>query len=152
DEGAGTVLERDRRGGCAGGGRAGGDDEMTLMTADVRSVGALAVFGGQPRFSSPLHVGKPNLPPYERVAERLKNVFERGWLTNRGPEVLEFERRIAAIVGVRHCVAVCNATAGLEVASRALGMTGEVIVPAFTFVATAHALAWQGITPVFCDI
>ena len=49
-------------------------------------------------------------------------------------------------------IAVCNATIGLEITIRALGMTGEVIAPSFTFIATAHALQWQEITPVFCDI
>jgi len=53
---------------------------------------------------------------------------------------------------VRHCVAMCNATVALEIAFRALGLIGEAIVPSFTFVATAHALQWQEITPVFCDI
>ncbi len=53
---------------------------------------------------------------------------------------------------MRHCVAMCNATIALEIAIRALELSGEVIVPSFTFVATAHALQWQQITPVFCDI
>ena len=56
------------------------------------------------------------------------------------------------MVGVKHCVVMCNATVALEIATRALGLKGEVIVPSFTFVATAHALQWQEITPVFCDI
>jgi dTDP-4-amino-4,6-dideoxygalactose transaminase len=47
---------------------------------------------------------------------------------------------------------MCNATVALEIVIRALGLTGEVIVPSFTFVATAHALQWQEITPIFCDI
>jgi dTDP-4-amino-4,6-dideoxygalactose transaminase len=47
---------------------------------------------------------------------------------------------------------VCNGTVGLEVGIRTLGLTGEVIVPSFTFVASAHALEWLGITPVFCDV
>jgi len=59
---------------------------------------------------------------------------------------------VAALVGVRHCIAMCNATVGLEIAIRAAGLRGEVIVPSYTFIATAHALQWQGITPVFCDI
>src|SRR6185312_10178031 len=74
------------------------------------------------------------------------------WLTNDGPLVQDFESRVAQAVGVRHCVAMCNATIALEIAIRALGLKGEVIVPSFTFVATAHALQWQEITPVFCDI
>ena len=79
-------------------------------------------------------------------------MLDRVWFTNNGPLVQEFERRIAEISGVKHCVAVCNATVALEIVIRALGLTGEVIVPSFTFVATAHALQWQEITPVFCDV
>jgi dTDP-4-amino-4,6-dideoxygalactose transaminase len=66
--------------------------------------------------------------------------------------VRELEQSISDLLGVRHCIAVCNGTVGLEAAIRALGLTGEVIVPSFTFIATAHALQWQGITPVFCDV
>jgi dTDP-4-amino-4,6-dideoxygalactose transaminase len=66
--------------------------------------------------------------------------------------VQEFEARIAEHLGVSHCIAVSNATIGLQLAISALDLTGEVIVPSFTFPATAHALAWQGVRPVFCDI
>jgi dTDP-4-amino-4,6-dideoxygalactose transaminase len=47
---------------------------------------------------------------------------------------------------------MCNATIAIEITARALGMRSEVIIPSFTFVATAHALQWQEITPVFCDV
>jgi len=53
---------------------------------------------------------------------------------------------------VKHCIAVCNATIGLEILTKAIALSGEVILPSFTFIATAHALQWLGITPVFCDI
>jgi dTDP-4-amino-4,6-dideoxygalactose transaminase len=66
--------------------------------------------------------------------------------------VQELEKRVAEILGVKHAIAMCNATAALEIACRALGLEGEVIVPSYTFIATAHALQWQQITPVFCDI
>jgi dTDP-4-amino-4,6-dideoxygalactose transaminase len=66
--------------------------------------------------------------------------------------VREFEAEIARLAGVKHCLAMCNATIALQIAIRALEMKGEVIVPSFTFVATAHALQWEEITPVFCDI
>jgi dTDP-4-amino-4,6-dideoxygalactose transaminase len=56
------------------------------------------------------------------------------------------------LLGVRNCIAMSNGTVALEITIRALGMEGEVIVPSYTFVATAHALHWQGITPVFADI
>src|SRR5260370_15012631 len=68
------------------------------------------------------------------------------------PFVQELERRVSDLIGVKHCIAICNGTVALEIAIRALEMAGEVIVPSFTFIATAHALQWQGITPVFCDI
>jgi dTDP-4-amino-4,6-dideoxygalactose transaminase len=112
----------------------------------------LALFGGPPAFDRKLHVGAPNLPDRARLLARINDILDRRWLTNAGPCVQEFERRIADYVGVKHCVATCNGTLALEIATRALGLRGEVIVPAFTFVATAHALQWQEITPVFCDI
>lgn len=99
-----------------------------------------------------LHVGKPNIGDREALLARFNDLLDRKWLTNAGPFVLELEQRLAAYLGVAHVVAVCNATIALEVAIKALGLRGEVLVPSFTFVATAHALQWQGITPVFCDI
>jgi dTDP-4-amino-4,6-dideoxygalactose transaminase len=99
-----------------------------------------------------LYVGRPNIGDREAFLARVGEMFDRQWLTNNGPLVQEFEHRIAGIVGVRNAVAMCNATAAIELASRALGLSGEVILPSYTFVATAHALQWQGITPVFADI
>src|SRR5690606_40285201 len=112
----------------------------------------LALFGGNPAFPEALHVGRPNIGDRERLLERINDLLDRRWLTNQGPYVEEFEQAIARHVGVDHCIAICNATIALEIAVRALGFTGEVIVPSFTFVATAHALQWQEITPVFCDV
>ena len=117
-----------------------------------RKLTDLACLGGAPAFAEPLHVGRPNLGDRARLLERLNDILDHRWLTNAGPYVQEFEARIAERIGVKHCVAMCNATVALEIAIRALGMTGEVIVPSFTFVATAHALQWQQITPVFGDI
>jgi len=115
-------------------------------------IGELAVFGGEPTFSEKLHVGRPNIGDRERLLARINDLLDRRWLTNNGPYVQEFERKICEAVGVRHCIAMCNATVALEIAIRATGLKGEVIVPSFTFIATAHALQWQEITPVFCDI
>ena len=79
-------------------------------------------------------------------------MFDRRWLTNNGVFAQELERRIAEFLQVKHCILVCNATIGLEILVRALEWKGEVIVPSFTFIATAHALQWLGVKPVFCDI
>lgn len=117
-----------------------------------KSLDDLALFGGVPEFDAPLHVGRPNIPDQDRLHERFRGVLQRRWLTNDGPLVREFETRVAELAGAEHCVAVANGTLGLEIASRALDLDGEVIVPAFTFVATAHALRWQRIRPVFADI
>jgi dTDP-4-amino-4,6-dideoxygalactose transaminase len=116
------------------------------------AIGDLALFGGQPAFEHPLHVGRPNIGSRERLFERLNQLLDNRWLSNAGPFVRELEQRISELIGVKHCIAMCNATIALEIAIRAAGMKGEVIVPSFTFVATAHALQWQEITPVFCDI
>jgi len=112
----------------------------------------LAILGGPPLFDEPLHVGRPNVPDRERALARIAGVLDRRWLTNDGPCVRELEQRLRDFLGVGHCVLTCNGTVALEIAARAVGLSGEVIVPSLTFVATAHALAWQGITPVFCDV
>ncbi len=116
------------------------------------TVEELAVFGGTPAFDQPLHVGRPNIGDRRAFEQRVRDILDRRWLSNDGPYVQQLEQRIKEFVGVKHCIAMCNATIALEIAIRALGMRGEVIVPSFTFVASAHAIQWQEITPVFCDI
>jgi dTDP-4-amino-4,6-dideoxygalactose transaminase len=118
----------------------------------IRSKADLAINGAPPAFDQPLHVGRPNIGDREAFLQRVNQILDNQWLTNNGPMVQEFEQRIAEYLGVKHCVAMSNGTIALEIAIRALGLTGEVIVPSWTFVATAHALYWQGITPVFADI
>jgi dTDP-4-amino-4,6-dideoxygalactose transaminase len=99
-----------------------------------------------------LYVGRPNIGDRKRFLQRVNDILDRRWLSNDGPMVKEFEQRVADLLGVRHVVAICNATAGIEIACHALGLKGEVILPSYTFIATAHALQWQGIKPVFADI
>lgn len=118
----------------------------------IRTPADLAVNGAAPAFAEPLHVGRPNLGDREALLRHTADIYDRRWLTNNGPLVQELEARIAQRLGVRHCVAMCNGTIALEIAIRALGLEGEVIVPSYTFVATAHALHWQAITPVFADV
>lgn len=113
----------------------------------------LALFGGTPTFASPLHVGRPNRPDKTVFMQHADDIWESAWLTNNGPKVQQFEAALCDMLDVKHAIPVCNATIGLQVAIRALGIdSGEVILPSFTFVASAHCLEWQGITPVFCDI
>jgi dTDP-4-amino-4,6-dideoxygalactose transaminase len=105
-----------------------------------------------PAFAESLHVGRPNIANREQFMERTAQMLDRRWFSNHGPLVQEFETAIASYLGVQHCICVCNATIGLEIAIRAAGLSGEVIVPSYTFIATAHALQWQEIAPVFADI
>src|SRR2546430_3151845 len=118
----------------------------------VRSAADIAVNGAPRMFTEPIHVGRPNIGNHKRFLQRASDILDSGWLSNNGPIAQEFERRIAAFLGVRHCVAMCNGTIALEIATRALELKGEVIVPSYTFIATAHALQWQEITSIFADI
>jgi dTDP-4-amino-4,6-dideoxygalactose transaminase len=127
-------------------------ETAALRPDAVRPTAKLAVLGGAPAFADKIHVGRPNIGDRARLFGRLNTILDTHWLSNGGPFVQELEQRIASEVGVKHCIAMCNATVALEIAIRALQLSGEVIVPSFTFVATAHALQWQEITPVFCDI
>lgn len=112
----------------------------------------LAIFGGAPEFSEPIHVGRPNIGDRTAFLGRVNQILESGFLTNNGPQVLELEKRLVEYLNVEHVIAVCNGTLALELAIRALDLSGEVILPSLTFVATAHSLYMQGVTPVFCDV
>lgn len=118
----------------------------------IRKPQDLAINGAPPAFDQLLHVGRPNIGSRELLLKYLDDILDRRWLTNDGPMVHRLEQRVAELHRVKHCVAMCNGTVALEIAIRALGLEGEVIIPSYTFVATAHALHWQGITPVFADI
>ncbi len=106
----------------------------------------------KPKFNKPLHVGSPNVGDRAKFHQYVDEIFDRGWLTNRGPLIQELEKRICDYLGVKHCITTCNGTKALEIAARALEFKDEVIIPSLTFVATAHALQWQEIKPVFCDV
>lgn len=123
-----------------------------MQRKSIRSRSDLAIHGAAPAFAATLHVGRPNTHGKDHFMHLAGEMFDRGWLTNNGPLVQELEARLCRTLGVRHSVAMCNGTIALEIAIRALGLKGEVIVPSWTFVATAHSLYWQGITPVFADI
>jgi dTDP-4-amino-4,6-dideoxyglucose len=112
----------------------------------------LAILGGPPAFAEPLHVGRPNVGDREAVLRAIDEAMSERWLSNNGAKLLAFERRLSDQLGGLHCVATCNATLGLQIVLRALGVKGEVVLPALTFVATAHAIAWERLVPVFADV
>ena len=90
-----------------------------------------------PYFPDPLHVGCPNLGDRQRLLARLEDILDRRWLSNQGPYARALEERLAELLGVKHCIVVCNATVGLQIVAQSLGLRGEVVLPSFTFPATA---------------
>lgn len=110
-----------------------------------------AVLGNSPIFNSPIPIARPALPEYTELAGELRQILESGVLT-KGPYVRSFEEVLAAHLGVKHAVAVSSCTSGLMLVYQALGLTGDVIVPSFTFMATVSALRWNGLRPVFADV
>jgi len=118
----------------------------------IESAKDLAINGALPAFEQPLHVGQPHVADRELFYKYLDKILDRCWLTNNGPVVQKLEQQLADTLQVKYCVAMSSGTLAMELAIRALGLTGEVIIPSYTFIATAHTLQWQGITPVFADI
>jgi dTDP-3-amino-3,4,6-trideoxy-alpha-D-glucose transaminase len=95
-----------------------------------------------------------SLEPYhDRLSEAIERVARSGAYI-LGPEVEAFEQEFASYLGVKHCIGVANGTDALTIALRALGVGqgDEVVMPSFTFYATAEAAIVAGATPVFCDI
>ena len=100
----------------------------------------------------PVYVTEPFLPPLEEFQEYLKEIWESKWLTNNGQFHQDFEKKLSEYLDVPYISLFSNGTLALITALQALRITGEVITTPFSFVATTHALHWNGIKPVFCDI
>jgi dTDP-4-amino-4,6-dideoxygalactose transaminase len=116
---------------------------------------SLAVFGAKPRFSEPLPVGQFYWPEWDGYERAARGIFSRRYYTAQrfaGSLVAEFQERLQAFLGVKHAIAVRNATNGLMIATYSLGLRGKVIVPSWTFIATIQSLQWSNCQPVFCDI
>lgn len=109
-------------------------------------------FGANGKRREPLPVGQLYWPSWERYEAVFREIFDRQYYTNHGPLAQTLEERLSAMLGVRHAICVSNATIGLMMLGEALGLRGKVITPAFTFIATAQALTWVGLEPVFCDV
>jgi dTDP-4-amino-4,6-dideoxygalactose transaminase len=109
-----------------------------------------AAEGSETGSDSRIPIASPTLPDFESLLPRLREIWSSGELTN-GRTVAELEHRVGEMLPERHLVAVSSCTSGLMLALRALGVHGEVLLPSFTFVATAHAVAWNDCTPVWVD-
>jgi dTDP-4-amino-4,6-dideoxygalactose transaminase len=100
----------------------------------------------------PLHVTRPLLPPIEEFLPYLESIWAYGQVTNGGPYCRQLEAALEDYLGVDHVVTFANGTLALMAALKALDIKGEVITTPYSFVATCHALLWNGIEPVFADI
>lgn len=105
------------------------------------------------RHSEPITVTSPLLPDLEEFQELLADIWQRKWLTNNGHYHKELEKALAEYLGVPYISLFTNGTLPLITALQALNLTsGEVITTPYSFVATTHALIWNGLTPVFADV
>lgn len=110
-----------------------------------------ALLGGTPTFSEGLPLIRPTIPDIPGLARRLERILCSGMLTN-GKVVRELEDTAAQRCEVEHVVAVAGCTSGLMLALQALGATGRVVMPSFTFAASAHAVVWAGGRPSFAEV
>jgi dTDP-4-amino-4,6-dideoxygalactose transaminase len=102
--------------------------------------------------NEPIYVTRPFLPPLEEFLPYLRQIWDSRRLTNNGPFHGQLEGALRAYLGVPQLALFTNATIGLVTALQALRISGEVITTPYSFVATAHALVWNNIEPVFVDI
>jgi dTDP-4-amino-4,6-dideoxygalactose transaminase len=118
-------------------------NDLTLATIP-------AIHGGRPVFAERFRFCRPLLPSIGNALKYYQAAYVNGTITNASL-VEHLEAAVAERLQVKHCVAVSSCTSGLMLVLRALGVTGEVIIPSFTFFATGHAALWNGLQPVFAD-
>lgn len=99
-----------------------------------------------------INVTKTYLPPFEDYAKVLKEAYEAGWITNNGKLLQRLEQQLKESLGVDQLFVCTNGTVTLQLALKALNVTGEVITTPFSYVATSNAILWEKCKPVFADI
>jgi dTDP-4-amino-4,6-dideoxygalactose transaminase len=99
-----------------------------------------------------INVTKTFFPPLEEYSTQLKRIWKNQWLTNRGALVQELEKKLKEYLGVNNLTLTTNGTLPIQIAIKALGLSGEVITTPFSYVATTSAIVWENCTPVFVDI
>lgn len=109
-----------------------------------------ALLGGTPLSEKPLHLVRPPMPELSSFISGMEKLARTRILSNQGAFVQELEKKLADELGVQHCALFCSGTTAIMCLAKALELNGEVIVPSFTFAATAQALEWQGIRPEVC--
>ncbi|MBP7051859.1 MAG: DegT/DnrJ/EryC1/StrS family aminotransferase [Phycisphaerae bacterium] len=104
------------------------------------------------RFEKPIYVTQPVLPRLDVFCERLKEIWNNRWLTNNGPIVQRYAKRLCEYMELDSVCLFSNGTLALQIGLQGMRVSGEVITTPFTFVATAHAMSWNRVRPVFVDI
>jgi len=110
-----------------------------------------AILGGEPAFHERVQMVRPVLPAFTEMAEGIESILRTGMVT-KGRYMRDFEQALCEHLGVKNAVAVSSCTSGMMLTHKALGLTGEVVVPSFTFMATVSALVWAGLRPVFAEV
>lgn len=110
-----------------------------------------AILDGDPVFKQKIHIVRPVLPEFSELEDDLRGILSSRMVT-KGKVLAEFEERVSQHLQVDYALGVSSCTTGLMLAFQALGLTGEVIVPSFTFMATVSSMVWCGLTPVFVDV
>ena len=118
----------------------------------MRKTQSLAVFGTAPMFKRPIAIGQRFFPTWTQYESMFRDIFDRQYYTNHGPLAQELEERLAERLNVRHAMCVTNGFIGLALSGQALGVRGNVVVPAHAFVATPQSLDWTEAQPLFCDV
>jgi dTDP-4-amino-4,6-dideoxygalactose transaminase len=103
-------------------------------------------------FEKPIYVTRPFLPPLSEFQKGLEEIWASGLLTNNGPIHQRYCRALCHYFDTENISLFNNGTLALQIALQGLELSGEVITTPYTFVATTHALYWNKIRPVFCDI
>ena len=118
---------------------------MSVIQANIP-----AIAGGRPMFEDRVSIVSPEGLPSEEFLRDVRKIISSRQLTN-ATFVRQFEEAAEQYLEVPHCVAVSSCTTGLVLTLQALGLEGEVVLPSFTFHASAHSLLWNGLEPVFAD-
>jgi dTDP-4-amino-4,6-dideoxygalactose transaminase len=109
------------------------------------------ILGGRPILEKETPLTRPTTDTGEALEKSFTNILQSGQLTN-GQHVAAFEREVAEFLGAGYVVAVANCTTGLLMVLRCLGLSGSVVLPSFTFMASGHAVLWNGLSPRFADV
>jgi dTDP-4-amino-4,6-dideoxygalactose transaminase len=99
-----------------------------------------------------INVTKSFLPPKEEYQAYLSSIWETSWLTNNGPLVVELEKKISDYLDEKYFSFLGNGTIALQIAIKALDLSGEIITTPFSYCATTTSILWENLKPVFVDI